>query len=84
MQDPITELLKPRRIDVDNIDSKHARITIEPLERGYGYTLGNALRRILLSSLPGSARCPIFARAYSRPLTLCSSPSRGSPPRAPL
>ena len=36
-------------------DKKHGRFVIEPLERGYGTTLGNSLRRIMLSSLPGSA-----------------------------
>lgn len=50
-----TEFLKPRRVDVQNISDMHAKITIEPLERGFGHTLGNALRRILLSSMPGSA-----------------------------
>jgi len=47
--------LKPRIIDVQNISPYHARLTMEPFERGYGHTLGNALRRTLLSSLPGSA-----------------------------
>ena len=36
-------------------DKKHGRFVVEPLERGYGITLGNSLRRIMLSSLPGSA-----------------------------
>ncbi len=55
MQDSVSDFLKPRLVDVHTIDDKHARITLEPLERGFGYTLGNALRRILLSSMPGSA-----------------------------
>lgn len=55
MQQATAEFLKPRLVDVHSIDAKHAKITIEPLERGFGYTLGNALRRILLSSMPGSA-----------------------------
>ena len=50
-----TEFLKPRSIDVEKISSFRARITLEPLERGYGHTLGNALRRVLLSSMSGSA-----------------------------
>ncbi|MDR1424916.1 MAG: DNA-directed RNA polymerase subunit alpha [Azoarcus sp.] len=49
------ELLKPRIIDVQAISRVQARVTMEPFERGFGYTLGNALRRILLSSLPGHA-----------------------------
>lgn len=49
------ELLKPRRVEVNGISPRHARITLEPFERGYGHTLGNALRRILLSSMQGYA-----------------------------
>ncbi len=48
-------LLKPRIIDVQNLSPVHAKVTMEPFERGYGYTLGNALRRVLLSSMPGYA-----------------------------
>lgn len=48
-------LLKPRIIDVEALSPLHARVTMEPFERGYGHTLGNALRRILLSSLLGAA-----------------------------
>ncbi|MDH3309894.1 MAG: DNA-directed RNA polymerase subunit alpha [Gammaproteobacteria bacterium] len=55
MQSSATEFLKPRLVDVQTLTPKHAKITLEPLERGFGYTLGNALRRILLSSMPGSA-----------------------------
>lgn len=48
-------LLKPRIIDVQSLSPVHAKVVMEPFERGYGYTLGNALRRILLSSMPGYA-----------------------------
>ena len=48
-------LLKPRNIDVQNLSPSHAKVVMEPFERGYGHTLGNALRRILLSSMPGFA-----------------------------
>jgi len=48
-------LLKPRIVDVQSSGPSHAKVTMEPFERGYGHTLGNALRRILLSSLPGFA-----------------------------
>jgi DNA-directed RNA polymerase subunit alpha len=48
-------LLKPRIIDVQTLSPVHARVVMEPFERGYGHTLGNALRRILLSSMPGYA-----------------------------
>ncbi|MBL8481723.1 MAG: DNA-directed RNA polymerase subunit alpha [Rhodocyclaceae bacterium] len=50
-----SSLLKPRIIDVQNLSPVHARVMMEPFERGYGHTLGNALRRILLSSMPGYA-----------------------------
>ena len=55
MTGPSKDLLKPRRVDVDQVSDTRARVAIEPLERGYGHTLGNALRRILLSSIPGAA-----------------------------
>ncbi len=49
------DYLRPRVVDVNTINDCHAKITLEPLERGFGHTLGNALRRILLSSMPGFA-----------------------------
>ncbi|MDO8312965.1 MAG: DNA-directed RNA polymerase subunit alpha [Sideroxyarcus sp.] len=52
---PNNNLLKPRIIDVQRISATHAKVVMEPFERGYGHTLGNALRRILLSSMPGYA-----------------------------
>jgi DNA-directed RNA polymerase subunit alpha len=55
MQSSATDFLKPRIIDVDNLSPVHAKVTMEPFERGYGHTLGNALRRVLLSSMPGYA-----------------------------
>jgi DNA-directed RNA polymerase subunit alpha len=50
-----TGFLKPRIVDVQNLSPSHAKVTMEPFERGYGHTLGNALRRVLLSSMPGYA-----------------------------
>jgi DNA-directed RNA polymerase subunit alpha len=50
-----SEFLKPRVVKVTDQGSTHARVVIEPFERGFGHTLGNALRRVLLSSLPGAA-----------------------------
>ncbi|MGQ0621812.1 MAG: DNA-directed RNA polymerase subunit alpha [Panacagrimonas sp.] len=55
MQGFVSELLKPRQIEVEAISTNRARVALEPLERGFGHTLGNALRRILLSSIPGAA-----------------------------
>jgi len=55
MQGSELELLKPRMVGVQKITDTSAKVTLEPLERGFGHTLGNALRRILLSSMVGSA-----------------------------
>ena len=55
MQSAVTEFLTPRVIKVDEKNDTRAQVTLEPLERGFGHTLGNALRRILLSSMPGCA-----------------------------
>ena len=51
----LDEFLKPQIAEVEPINDRSAKITIEPLDRGFGHTLGNALRRVLLSSMPGSA-----------------------------
>ena len=50
-----TEVLRPRGPNIERIGANRAKVVIEPLERGYGHTLGNALRRVLLSSIPGFA-----------------------------
>ena len=55
MQSAVNEFLTPRVINVDEKNATRSQVTLEPLERGFGHTLGNALRRILLSSMPGSA-----------------------------
>ena len=52
MFDLINQKLKLLEISEDK---KFGRFVVEPLERGYGTTLGNSLRRIMLSSLPGAA-----------------------------
>ena len=55
MQESVTHFLRPRAVKVQPLQENQAKITIEPFERGFGHTLGNALRRILLSSMPGAA-----------------------------
>jgi len=50
-----TNVLRPRGIHVERIGTDRAKVVVEPMERGFGHTLGNALRRVLLSSIPGSA-----------------------------
>ena len=54
----MTEFMKPR-VSVESIDERTARYIVEPLERGFGYTLGNCMRRVLLSSLQGAAATSI-------------------------
>ncbi len=51
----IENMLKPKGLIVDELSERRAKVTLEPLERGFGHTLGNALRRVLLSSIPGAA-----------------------------
>lgn len=51
----IMDFLKPRLVNIEEISKTHSKVTLEPLERGFGHTLGNALRRIMLSSMPGCA-----------------------------
>ncbi len=51
----INEMLTPKVLKVHSESKNHSRVVLEPLERGFGHTLGNALRRILMSSMPGSA-----------------------------
>ncbi len=53
MQVAATQLLTPRVVDVREVGADTAKVVIEPLDRGFGHTLGNALRRVLLSSMPG-------------------------------
>ena len=55
MTQSVTDFLTPRHIDVQELSHTRARVVLEPLERGFGHTLGNTLRRILLSSMPGCA-----------------------------
>ena len=57
----LKKLIRPKAFDLETTDQNYAKLTVEPLERGYGTTMGNAMRRILLSSIPGSAVCGIRA-----------------------
>lgn len=50
-----SNLLKPKAVQVEQLSAQRAKVVLEPFERGYGHTLGNALRRVLLSSMPGYA-----------------------------
>ena len=55
MQGSVTEFLKPKLVNIEQVSATRSKVILEPLERGFGHTLGNALRRILLSSMPGCA-----------------------------
>lgn len=55
MSNTLAKLLRPRVVEVQERSEQSAKIIIEPLERGFGHTIGNAFRRILLSSIPGAA-----------------------------
>ena len=81
MQGSVTEFLKPRLVDIEQVNSTRAKVTLEPLERGFGHTLGNALRRILLSSMPGSMKRHMLPKLHmSQTLfRLVSSASRRGP-----
>ena len=64
--DIIKDFLTPKEIIVEEVNPNHSKIILEPLERGFGHTLGNALRRIILSSIPGS--CVAEAKIDGKPL----------------
>ena len=55
MSNALAKLLRPKVVAVKEESKNKAQIVIEPLERGFGHTIGNAFRRILLSSIPGYA-----------------------------
>lgn len=69
MPQSATEFLTPRHIDIAEVSETHARVTLEPLERGFGHTLGNTLRRILLSSMPGAAITEVQIRGVEHEYT---------------
>ena len=64
------EFLTPKHIQVEQLNARKANVILEPLERGFGHTLGNALRRILLSSMPG---CAILSAEIEGVLHECST-----------
>ena len=73
-----TNLLKPKAINVEPLSAAkgahRAKVTLEPFERGYGHTLGNALRRVLLSSMVGYAPTEVTSPACctsTPPSTAC-------------
>ncbi len=68
--DMIKDFLTPKEILVEEVDSNNSKIVLEPLERGFGHTLGNALRRIILSSIPGAAVSEAKINGFSTSLAL--------------
>ena len=77
----VIDLLNPLVIKLESQeDERHSKVSIEPFERGFGYTLGNALRRVLLSSLPGYAIteaqiCLLYTSPSPRDLSTSRMPS---------
>ena len=72
----MVEIEKPRIECIDSPENgSYGKYVVEPLERGYGTTLGNSLRRILLSSLPGTAATSTKMCEYSEEHPITSSPS---------
>ncbi len=63
------ELIKPKFIEVEEETDTYGRFIAEPLEKGFGTTLGNALRRVLLSSLPGAAITAVKIKGVSHEFT---------------
>jgi len=64
----MTEFMRPQ-VTVEHIDDNTARYIVEPLERGFGYTLGNSMRRVLLSSLQGAAATSIRVEGVQHEFT---------------
>ena len=59
-------LIRPKALQVNELTENYGKFVVEPLERGYGQTLGNALRRVLLSSIRGAAITGIRMAALGR------------------
>lgn len=68
-----TDLIKPKSVEIEKESrtDKYCRFICEPLERGFGQTIGNGLRRILLSSLQGAAITAVKSKALSMNSWLC-------------
>ena len=77
--DIIKDFLTPKEIIVEEVNPNHSKIILEPLERGFGHTLGNALRRIILSSIPGS--CVVEAAPLPTTAQTATSTSARRPRR---
>ena len=69
-----TNLLKPKAINVEQLGHNRAKVALEPFERGYGHTLGNAIRRVLLSSMVGYA-CLLYTSPSPRDVEESRMPS---------
>ena len=75
-----TTILRPRGLQVEHIGANRAKVSVEPLERGFGHTLGNALRRVLLSSIPGAAITEVEIDAKKFTGSLKALPERSDLP----
>jgi len=63
------ELIKPAKIDIEKKEGDYLKFSAEPFERGYGYTIGNSLRRVLLSSIMGSAITSVWIDGVNHEFT---------------
>ena len=78
MAESALKLLTPNTVDVRDVGHNVAKISIEPLERGFGHTLGNALRRVLLSSMTGQPLLKsklMVSFTSTQPLKVCKKTS---------
>ena len=64
MEDKLN-VLAPEVVKVDELDKNNLRVVLEPFERGFGYTIGHSLRRIMLSYMPGAAITDYFLGCYT-------------------
>ena len=69
MADSTAHLLRPKLTEVQNLSPTHMRVVLQPLERGFGHTIGNAMRRVLLSSIPGAAIVEVAIRGVQHEYT---------------
>ena len=79
MEDKLN-VLAPEVVKVDELDKNNLRVVLEPFERGFGYTIGHSLRRIMLSYMPGAA----ITEAANRCFAYINRKAGSSPPKKPI
>ena len=71
----VTDFLKPRKVGISSVYPNRSHVSLEPLERGFGNTLGHALRRVLLMSLPGCAITQVKIEGVEHEYSIKSAPA---------